>query len=604
MTRFSGRLISRSLAMFGVLYALLACVYADGEEVTLERRSWQVPIHAVQSDFWKMESNVLSLYQDHSGDIWIGSKAGISKYTGSTSKRVSLEQAEGERLTESGVACKKILARSEDSEFIWAMRPRMITRIRLRDLSAKSYSVHGHGLGKVLAGMATTSDQKLWVALGSKIYRFIPENAEFLSEAFSLPDGADIVTLESRGNTLYVGSKAGGLHRFDVETNQSQAIQLSGSSIDCLTLAYNGQLLAFSDQRIFQLTDDLSRVDSFLLPDLASEMSSLAVSPDMRGVWLAGRKISGLGFLDFTARKLSLYSDGPVAEGNSVKTTMFDRTGLLWAGYLRHGVYTIDTQAPDVSICRFSPGDSRTLSRGTIIRLKQGEAGSLWSLTYRDVARLEVPAGNDALSEPRVVERLALDPEQIGSPQDFIEYRGERLLLTSTGLYRFDSETRKFVKETLGSDRGNRDRGAMAVSKEGKLWIIYGKKLVEVDWENRRERFLAKVPEGASQLEAHGNNVWIGTFKNILRYNCLSGELVNLTEAAIKSDCKDIEVDGSGRAWIANKFGIFVAGEESRRLQATPVRESVNFLTLDSQEGHIVYGTQDAVDSWLIGSFH
>ena len=186
--------------------------------------------------------------------------------------------------------------------------------------------------GSVVQAITVDDQNRIWLGTNAGLSIWTGTTFFNLTGENGLPD-EDIMALQSDGDAVWIGTRSGGLLRF--QDNQLQLFNrsnssLPGDSIAALALTASGELLVGSDQGLARYRENQLTLD----PALA-EQAIVALAPAPNGeIWVA------------TATNELLYFNGvewlaaptdqlPAPE---ITSLMFDAEGALWIGAAQGGM--------------------------------------------------------------------------------------------------------------------------------------------------------------------------------------------------------------------------------------------------------------------------
>ncbi len=209
----------------------------------------------------------------------------------------------------------------------------------------------------------------LWIGtLASGLNRFDPYSEQFTlyrhdpADPGSLSSDAVRAIYEDAAGTIWVGTLGGGLNRFDRATGRFSSYRHDP-----------GDPFSLSDDHVEDILDD-----------------------GRGGLWLATG--DGLNHFDPATGRFIAHRHNPADPtsigGNTVTTLLRDSAGTLWAGVAGAGLYRYDEARKQFAGYRSDPGDPSRLRSDNVVALAEMNPGQLWVGTYGGgLSRLDVASG-------------------------------------------------------------------------------------------------------------------------------------------------------------------------------------------------------------------
>jgi sugar lactone lactonase YvrE len=186
--------------------------------------------------------------------------------------------------------------------------------------------------GTSVQAITADAENRIWLGTNSGLSIWTGSAFFNLTSSNGLPS-EDITTLQTDGSAVWIGTRGGGLLRF--QENQLQLFNrnnsnLPGDTIYALTLTADDALLIASDQGLARYTgSELS-----VYPDLAGQaIIALAAAPNGE-IWVATTLNELLYFNGVE------WSAAPTAQlpAPQITTLFFDSEGTLWVGAAQGGL--------------------------------------------------------------------------------------------------------------------------------------------------------------------------------------------------------------------------------------------------------------------------
>jgi ligand-binding sensor domain-containing protein/signal transduction histidine kinase len=279
--------------------------------------------HAFSSADGLTNSFVRTVYQDHSGQIWIGTDSGLFRNSGD---RV-------ERVDESSIL--PLLAvhaiYEDDRGGLWVGGSRLF---RLQGNESQEFRLKGKASENRVKSIFQTTDKTIWVGTVSGLHRLV--SAASATASFErLPDINATVRLlrQTADGTLWIGTIGHGLwtYRDGHFSKMTAPGRLPSNTVLNLFEDVERNIWVGTQAGMLRLSN--TPVRTVPLPD-ASDSDAETVYEDRTGeVWIAAAN-----FFRFEHGKAAPYRFAGVS-GVRIRNVFRDRDGTLWIGTEGQGVY-------------------------------------------------------------------------------------------------------------------------------------------------------------------------------------------------------------------------------------------------------------------------
>lgn len=306
-------------------------------------------------------------------------------------------------------------------------------------------------------------------------------------------------------------------------------------------------------------------------PESLSDNDVRAIHEDREGRLWVGTTTGGLNLLDRSSGRFEHFLHDPDDPGslsnNSVFSLRQDRNGDLWVG-THNGVNRLDPASGKLQRFLTDPADPNSLPGQWVMAIHEDDDGYLWFATVgAGIARLD--------PERAGFDHYPLDPEnpQAGANVAYAiteDANGTLWVGTATGVYRFETETGRFVQAPVGELEGSANEPpivtALDFDRSGMLWIAtWTQGVVAFDpasGESRGYRHdpLQRTGIGTNRIGSlgiHGDDIWLGTWgAGIHRSSASSGIFVDLEApgdgepSLAQAEVTAVLEDRSGRIWM------------------------------------------------------
>ncbi len=443
------------------------------------------------------KNNVLVLYEDRSGSIWIGTSAGLNKYhrrSGAFERVASQPRYQKSFLT---LRINSIL--EDQSGRLWVgtveglviLDPdgNILKHIPNSDLGPSGSLVPG------ISVLSEDSQGTIWVTNFGYLFRCDP-----LTLKFDLvgPSGPHQIIdpfswFEDHQGMRWIGTRGNGAWSFEPTTNQWQ-------------------------HYIHDPRDASSICDSTIR----------SIGEDNEGrLWFGGTR-NGLCFLDRSTGKFGLFKPTAGDEKNAryegVTTIGRDRSGLLWVGYDGAGVLKINPYRKKFRHVLLQRSTARASGDNFFKALMADHLGDVWLGTYDQ----GIIVWNESTN---VVRRY---PHRDGGPESpsgnaiftLLEDRNKNVWVgTISGLDEFDRFSDRFIHHPIPHLDTDGARGRIVQSlcedRFGNIWCGTATRLLKYDRASNRLQVVlsasdlsnAVIPPGFTVLTPDTDGtLWIGTF--------------------------------------------------------------------------------------------
>ncbi len=371
------------------------------------------------------QNSVLSLMQDKSGFLWIGTQDGLNRYDG-----YSFTVFKNDAEDSTTLSHNSILSLFEDAQGqLWIgtwggglnrYDPRTGIFIRYRHNPDRPDSL-GNDL---VADVFEDSRGRLWVAtMGGGLdlldretgrfthYTHDPDDPNSLSSNYTSVIFEDQQELARGRSILWVGTggfgnEGAGLNRFDTETRQvkryvfeeSDPESLSGNTISSIQQDAAGNLwvgtggYALVGSGLNRLDPQTGKSVRFQrLPDDPASLASndiMTLYLDRAGLLWIGTWGGGLDILDTNAETTQFVHQVNDAYNHQslsadvVWSVLEDQSGLLWAGTVNGGLNKMDPQVQRFRLYQNSPSDPQSLGFNVVGPILEARSGEIYVGTY------------------------------------------------------------------------------------------------------------------------------------------------------------------------------------------------------------------------------
>ena len=545
-----------------------------------------------------LSNNIIrSIYQDQSGILWVGTDGGLNEFDRENEQFIRYQNDPHDPHSLSDNYVTSIY--EDQAGVLWiGTGGGGLDRFDRETEQFGHYQNDPHDPHSLSDNSVTSIYENragvLWIGTGGGgLDRFDREMEHFIHYRFSLyqnvphdPNSLSHHTVssirEDEAGVLWVGTRGGGLNRFDQEAGKFIHYQADPNDPHSL-----------SNDRV------------------------LSVYEDRAGILWIGTWGGGLDRLDRETGQFVHYQndlrDPHSLSDNVVWSIYEDQGGVLWIG-THNGLNKYDREREKFVHCRADPNDPHSLSNNHVLSVYEDRAGGLWVGTQGGgLNRFDRQTGKfiHYQANPN-------DPHSLshGEVKSIYEDRAGVLWIGTWGggLNRFDRETERFVHYQADSNDphslGNNDIFSIHEDQAGVLWIgTYGGGLDRFDRETEQFVHYQNDPHDPHSLghnhisaiyEDRAGVLWIGTYGGGLdRFDRETGQFSHYRNNPIDphslSNDKVLSIceDQSGVLWIGTHGGL------NRLDRATET--FTHYREKDGLPNDVVYGIleDDRACLWL-----
>ncbi len=421
----------------------------------------------------------------------------------------------------------------------------------------------------------------IWFGTRGGLQRFDGYEMKLLKNDFQIGNNLLSQSIEvlqnGNGNDIWIGTKSGGLSRYDFKTgaisnyinNNQQATNFNADYILSL-LDTDSEKLFIGTWKGFQYLN--KKTKQFVI--LNSSWKTFDIQPDgNNGYWLATS--SGLRHLNPLLINDVSYNFG-IQDINITSIVEDKETKCLWLGTWEQGMFQFNTATKEFKNFRYKKGDSSSLSSNNTYRILLDSKGTLWVGTWggglnkfdRKTGSFEkIPLNIPGLytNDNQIILTIQEDPSG--------------LLWVGTdgaGVFKFDLNQKKFANigyiNKTNSILGSTHVLAVFVDQFNKLWLGTkgGGIQYAADWEKftklsinvkKYKNTPSASPESRSFL-ALGDYLWAGTDKGLIRIlnkrSGVGGYNIFIPDKKNPASLSGLKInalakDSSGKLWIGTQ---------------------------------------------------
>jgi diguanylate cyclase (GGDEF)-like protein len=349
------------------------------------------------------DNSVFSVLPLRGGDKLIGTATGLDRVSAATHAITRVELPR--ELTPAGKPVPvRALVEAADGT-VWVGTDNGLGRYDTRNERWRVYRKEAKNAalpGNRIQSLLIDSKGRLWVGLIAGLAWFDSSTESFsayhrdMVDARSLPDDYIVSLFEDRGGSLWIGTKTGGLAKWNPRTWSFGHIPATREE-------------GFSDRNITSFAEDkLGRlwIGTFgsginLLDRASSRVTQLRYTPGVRGslsddramamleasdgaIWV-GTMGGGLNRIDPYTLRSQVFQHDPAVPTTLAATgvmSLLEVDSQVWVGTFGGGVSRFDARKQSFDNLRPGPEDGQHLSSGRITALARDRTGHIWIGTY------------------------------------------------------------------------------------------------------------------------------------------------------------------------------------------------------------------------------
>ncbi|MFA6469863.1 MAG: two-component regulator propeller domain-containing protein [Bacteroidota bacterium] len=507
-------------------------------------------------------SNIMSLFSDSHGQLWIGTDAGgLVRYSNGQFKRFD---------STDGISAMRILSINEDrSGRIWCA-----TELGVYSFNGEKF-LHftaANGLPRTYANQVSPlPNGGMYIGLVGYGAR-VQCNGDSLIVESVFPVGGYVIAIDSAG-TMWYGIRKKGFIRREGDKEFVDTTYADLKSGETYILRNQEKwLLTTDDIRIISHDGNqvLKQIDGISLSDITT------VFEDQEGnIWL-GKE--GGGLIQLRKKQLQVFSKQNGFPSDLVMCGLEDRFGKLWVGTWDAGLlFCSDTVTKTFSTVKMPDKIS------SIFTLTESKNGGVWAGAWGSglyhaakdhVQRFDKGIFRDEVSIISVVEDTK-DGLWIGTAHDGVAYIvGDSITMWNTS-------------RGLSSNRVN----ALLAAHNGDVWIS-----VSANGVNRISNGTVTVFKKGSGLndnfaspmyEDHDGAIWIGTNRGLNRWKNGTFTYVTEQQGLFDDAIAQIIEDDLGYFWIGAIHGIYRVRKQELNDAADGKISTVRCFTVGKEDGMV-----------------
>jgi signal transduction histidine kinase/ligand-binding sensor domain-containing protein/DNA-binding NarL/FixJ family response regulator len=544
---FSVYMDRSGILWIGTLRGLHRLVLSEVEGCDPQQERFSL-YQADPSDPYSFHNRVLAIYEDQSGELWLGTQSGLKKFDRKTEQFTHYQT-------------DPVFSIYEDqSGVFWLGTSNGLKKF----VPATGQFTHYHV--DSVSSIYEDRTGLLWVGTQSGLKkfsrhteRFLPEQSEVDTLLQSMNDNEILSMDADRSGVLWIGSRRG-LKKLTQETEHFLHDQPNPDDPNSL-----------SDKEVTSIYQDRSGV--LWVGTADGVLNKLVPSTG------SGQALSEVEGLDPKTGKFSHYQVDPIEPYSQEKvrvTAIYeDQTGALWigtqgkSGEKRAGLKKFDSRSSQGNTEQFTayytdPNDPRSLSNNNVTTIYEDHSGTLWIGTF------------------------------------------------GGGLNKFDREKGYFVQYQANPDDpyslSNNNITTVYEDRSGILWIgTFGGGLSKFDRRTERFSHFRQVPGDSSSLSYNWVNViyedqsevlWIGTGNGLNRFDRVNETFTRYSEqdGLPHNAVYGILEDAQEKLWISTPNGLSRFNPRTEMFRSYDTEDGLQIMQFspgayyETQSGEMFFG--------------
>lgn len=523
------------------------------------------------------QSSVITIHQDKSGQMWLGTRDGLNKYDGN--KFTVYKNNPADSLS---ISNDDILSIEEDKDgFLWIGTYNGLNRYNPITNEFKTF-FHSNKKGclsnNTIWGIEEIGDVEVWMATTNGLSIYNKKTEEFLNffhspkDTLSLPDNHVLSILQKTNGDIYIGT-AKGLAR----------VEAKGESYNFKTVK-----------------------DNLYIQDL--------IEDDNSNLWVA-TKNKGLYKLKEGSEHLKSFRASPGNKiDNDIRALTIDKKGRMWLGTY-DGLNIIN---PDGKIEKIlnNPYKKTSLSKNTIKSLYTDKKGSVWIGTYYGGVNIWDDANSNFTTYNQDGSKNQLSYDVISSIEK--DKTGNLYFGTEGGgitVLRKDGKA-EYINTANNKNLPSDNIKSLLISDQ-RMWIgSFNRGLAVYDLAS--QRFVnGIISDSLKELidnvgvytikNANDTVFWFGTFgKGVIKYNTSNSSFETFTSESgenslTSNQVRKILIDSKNSVWVATESGLNKIVSHGKKGKSTvkhffyndKANSGEDILTLfEDKEGQIWVGSK------------
>lgn len=451
------------------------------------------------------DNNILSVYEDASGILWLGTEAGgLNRFDRRTGKIESFTNDTKDPNSLPHNSVLSICGGRNGELFIGTNDGFSVFDRRTNKFENYSRNSSRHYLNVTYVyKIFQDEDGILWLGTSSGLLRFDPLRKSFTRFDNTFKTGNYYLTVASicqdKEGYLWIGTFSNGLYRYDRKTdtfrnyknNPSDPESISSNSIETLYIDRSGSLwIGTFSQGLSRFDTKTGRAVHFRhnAADLNSLSDSdvLCMMQDRSGILWVGT-FGGLNKFELRKELFQLVTSDPAGKKGlpdpNVYSLCEDNEGNIWSGSYQGGISKYDRKTGQIKSYNYDPKRKNGISSRTVWSIYCDKQGILWLATDYGLNRFDQKRNSFKHYLHRTEDSTSLVSNAVMTVMGDVS--GRYIWVgTENGIDRFDPENEKFLHYRNNSNTAKKRIGVISMyqEKNGTLWYgTWGSGLVRLN---------------------------------------------------------------------------------------------------------------------------
>ncbi len=512
------------------------------------------------------------MFEDTSGQVWIGNINGLQLYRRATNNFSEVPIYNGDMLVSPHITC---ITQSKNGEvWITSSEHGVIRFNKDKGVYQTDHRISSRLSSMYLSYIFQDSKGIFWIASENQgLNRYNPETDEVT--IFKTPDliGSNQISTvceDAEGN-IFIGTLTNGLYKYNTRTRIFELVPYnlnSTLSIKSLLIDNKKRLLVGTDgQGIKIYNNQKQRLEDLQLSSAPFDFSRMKVHTiiqDKQGNIWAGLFQKGVFMLPEISNQFEYwgyksFSHNTIGSG-CIMSLLQDDENVLWVGTDNDGIYKLEKGGSRHLV----PSRNEHSVPSTVMTMLDDGSGNIWIGAYLSgLSYMDKRTGRSTYINNHIE---TLDENSVFA---LAKDKYNRLWIgtNGTGIYLLDLKNKKYIDHYSQSQPTERQLNNNWINylfydKEDILWVGTSNGIQSIDTENGK---ITTYPSGIlpgnvvfSINQDTKGNIWIGTTTGLACFDKTSGKSTIYTIANGMSSniiCGILE-DEAGNIWLSTSFGI------------------------------------------------
>jgi two-component system sensor histidine kinase ChiS len=357
----------------------------------------------------ELDSNSISdnfiwtLFEDKTGEIWIGTNSGgLNKLDRENERFI---QYQYDPNNPHSISNNNIRTIFEDNDgLLWVGTEggglNIFDRENNSFIRINNSPPFGGPINNIF-DIISNGDGVLWLGTDRGLVKYVKSKNQFMDYAITpsaLNNSNNIINVfyKDKSGIIWIGTEAG-LYQFNTKTNKfnkyipsvEKYSIITNNEINCIVKDKSGGLwigsggsgiLSIKGNSLEALSHSSSNTSS-----LSSDHIT-AIAEDNTGILWVGTTEGGVNKIDRKANKFVHYKHDPFNSNSlsysTIRSIFQDKDGILWIGTLEGGLNRLDRSTNEYKHYKYNPRNPSSLSDNTVTSIFRTKKGELWIGTW------------------------------------------------------------------------------------------------------------------------------------------------------------------------------------------------------------------------------